>query len=238
VAREGTTAVATQIEFPFERGRTYEFRQLRAFETDLLKARQNDAELSNALRTPRGPSADWMSLRNKELVPLKLFADHRGIADNAQFLLRPKGDRVDADILEFGQTTHLQLTLAVPIWGPGGYQQHQIMAALNESDVVIGYPPFQHIDGVAHGKICSVSSEERDEACRRGLSSTIQKKALFDGRGYSLVVHAQDFYFQLLDRTSFAQLVGAVLAQHTLSFDSVYVLDSHEGFFVEAAQRI
>ena len=234
--------MAKKLDFPFERGRTYQFRELRAFETHLLEARESDPQLSRALRDPRGPTADWMRLRNKELVPIKLFADHRGIADSAQFLLRPGGDRIDADIIESGQTTHLQLTLAAPIWGSrvgphenSGYQQHQIMAALNENDIVIGYPPFESVDGVATGEICSVSSEERDEACRRGLSAAAAKKALHDGRGCSLVVFAQDFYCQLLDPASFAALVGAVLAKHILSFDSIYVLDSHEGFFVEFA---
>ena len=181
-----------------------------------------------------------MNLRNKQLVPLKLFGDHKGIADSAQFFLRPEGDRVDADIIEPARTTHLQLTLAAPVWGSGtgphensGYQQHQIMAALNANDIVIGYPPFDCVDGVATGEICSISSEESDEACRRGLSAAATKKALHDGRGCTLIVFAQGFYCQLLDRTSFAALVGAVLAKHTLSFDLIYVLDSHEGFCVE-----
>jgi hypothetical protein len=241
-AAQGSVVMATNIEFPFERGQTYYFHELRAFETHLLEARQRDPEFSKALRNPRGPSADWMRLRNKELVPIKLFGDHQGIADSAQFLLRPAGDPVDADIIGSGRITHLQLTLAAPVWGAGvgphensGYQQHQIMAALNENDIVIGYPPFESVNRVATGTTCSVSSEEGDEACRRGLSATAEKKALYDGRGCSLVVFAQDFYLQLLDSASFATLVGAVRTQHRLTFDSTYVLDSHAGFFVELA---
>ena len=144
------------------------------------------------LRNPRGSAPGWVGLRNKELVPLKLFADHLGISDDDLFLLRPEGDPVDAQIIASSRTLALQFTLAAPSWGPedgpnenSGYQQHQIMRALNENEVVVDYPPFASEDGIATGQVCSISDEDRDRACRKGLTSAIARKALYDGCGSS-----------------------------------------------------
>jgi len=111
--------VSATIEFPFERDRLYLIRELRAFEAALLAARQRDQELSKMLRDPAGSAPKWMRLRNKELVPLKLFADHIGASDDDQFALRPEGDPIDAQIIMSGRSSNLQLTLAAPNWGSG-----------------------------------------------------------------------------------------------------------------------
>lgn len=230
---------AAEIEFPFERGRTYLFGELREFEAGLLIARQRDRQLSNLLRDPRGPAPTWMRLRNKELVPLKLYADHVGMSDGDQFLLRPEGDPVDAQIIAPNQTVNLQLTLAAPIWGSStgsqansGYQHHQTMAALNENEFVVGYPPFANENGVAMGTIGAISNRDRDNACLSGLTAAFANKALHDGRGSTLVVFAQEFYMQLLDVAFLGALVDAILNEHKLSFDRVCVFDSQPGFFV------
>jgi hypothetical protein len=231
---------AATIAFPFERGRLYFMRELRAFEAELLTARQRDRELTKLLRDPRRSAPGWMGLRNKELVPLKLFANHMCLSDDDQFLLTAEGDPVDAQITTVSGTLSLQLTLAAPIWGDGtgaqqnsGYQQHQIMVALNENECVIGYPPFAYENGVAIGEIGAISNEDRDRACRSGLASAIANKASHDGNGCILVVFAQDFYAQLSDVTLLRNLVDTVLSEYSLSFDSVCVFDSQPGFFVE-----
>jgi hypothetical protein len=228
------------FEFPFQRDRLYPVRELRAFEAQLLVARQRDPEFSKLLRVPRGPAPGWIRLRNKELVPLKLFADHTRISDDEQFLLRPEGDPVDAQIVGGGRTLNLQFTLAAPIWGAGygaqqnsGYQQHQLMVALNESECVVGYPPFITENGIAMGEMDAISNEDRDAACRRGLSSSTANKTSFDGRGCTLAVFARDFYKELLHATLFEGMVDAVLQNYRLRFDSACVYDSEPGFFVE-----
>ena len=114
-----------------------------------------------------------------------------------------------------------------------GYQHHQIMAALNENEFVVGYPPFANENGVAMGAIGAISNEGRDHACRGGLTSAIATKALYDGRGSTLVVFAQDFYMQLLDAYLLGALVDTVLSKQSLSFDSICVFDNQPGFFVE-----
>ena len=111
------------------------------------------------------------------------------------------------------------------------------MVALNENEIVVGYPPFVSEGGIATGEVVAVSSEDRDLACRRGLRSALAKKKLHDGRGIILVVLAQDFYCQLLDCGSFSKLAEAVLAEQSFSFDTVCVLDEHDGFFVRVARR-
>jgi hypothetical protein len=228
------------FEFPFERDRLYPIRELRAFEAQLLVVRQRDQEFSRLLRDPRGSAPAWMRLRNKELVPLRLFADHLRISDDQHFLLKPEGDPIDAQIIDSGRALNLQLTLAAPIWGTGdgaqqnsGYQQHQVMVALNESECVVGYPPFRNEDGIAMGAIDAISNEDRNTACRKGLSSSIANKAPLDGRGCTLAVFAQEFNMQLLDITLFKELVDAVLKDYRLRFDTVCIFDSEPGFFVE-----
>jgi hypothetical protein len=164
------------------------------------------------------------------------------LSDNAEFILRPEGDPVDAQIVAESQTIDLQLTLAAPIWGSAdgpqgnsGYQHHQIMSALNSSVVVVGYPPFRDENGIAMGTIDAITGKDRDAACRKGLASAPAKKALHDGHGCTLVVFAQEFYMQLLDASALGALVDTVLSEQSMSFDSVCVFDSHPGFFVERA---
>ncbi len=231
---------AASIVFPFERGRSYLVRDLRAFEADLLVARRRDTELCKLLRNPRKPAPGWMRLRNKELVPLKLYADHVGLSGDDEFLLRPEGDPIDAQIFTANQIVNLQLTLAAPIWGfasgpqgNSGYQHHQIMAALNENEFVVGYPPFHYENGIATGAFDVIGKADRDNACRNGLASAIGNKALHDGRGTTLVVFAQEFYMQLLDVSLLGALVDTVLSKQSLRFDSVCVFDNQPGFFVE-----
>jgi hypothetical protein len=232
--------VPSVIDFPFERGRRAAIGELRAFEAELLAKRRADPELSNQLRSPDSSAPAWIRTRNKELVPLKLLAQHICLPDEAEFLLRHEGDRIDAQIFSSVDALDLQITLAGPIWGNragahenSGYQQHQIMVALNTSDCVVGYPPFGFKDGIATGEIAAVSSEDRDTACERGLSSAIANKALHDGRGCTLVIFAQDFYLQLLDVNILSALVDKVLGRYPVTFDLVYVFDSQEGFFAK-----
>jgi hypothetical protein len=181
-----------------------------------------------------------MMLRNKELAPLRLLADHIGVADNDRFLLRPEGDSFDAEVLAGKRTLRLQLTLAAPIWGTGngphrnsGYQHHQTMVALNEHGCVMGHPPFTCENDVAVGAVNVITSEDRHQACLRGLASAISNKKLCDGRGLILGVFAQDFYFQLLDTKVFQGIVDMVLTDHRLSFDLVCVFDQPPNFLVK-----
>ena len=110
------------------------------------------------------------------------------------------------------------------------------MVALNENAVVVGYPPFTSRNGIAWGEVCTISNEERDKACRKGLSAAVARKSMHDGGDCTLAVFAQEFYEQLLDAILFERLVDAVLAEHRLGFDSVCVFDNQPGFFVERRQ--
>jgi hypothetical protein len=221
------------IEFPFQRGRPYSLGELRAFESDLLAARRRDKGLGDLLRDPSGPTAWWMRLRNKELAPLRVFADHIGAPDDDQFLINPDGGPVDAQIIAERRTLNLQFTLAVPQWDESGYQHHKVMKALNAAQCVVGHPPFALDDGVAMGAIVAITNEDRDRACRRGLEAAIANKALQDGRAIKLAVFAQEFFLQLLDVQLLGTIVDNVLGSKSLSFDSICVFDSQPGFFVE-----
>jgi hypothetical protein len=226
------------IEFPFERARLHRIHELKAFEAELLVTRQRDLKLDRMLRDPRGRAPGWIRLRNKELVPLKLFADHTGLSDGDQFLLRPEGDPIDAQVVTGDGTLSLQFTLAAPSWQNSGHQHHQVMRALNESDCVVGYPPYTSENGVAIGAVTCITTDDRRAACHTGLVSAITNKASFDGHGCILAVYAQDFYMQLLEAYLFRALVDAVMEQHRLSFDATCVFDNQPGFFVERTRPL
>lgn len=237
------------LEIPFVRGKTYSLGELRTFEAALLSAREKDKELSALWRVPYGPQADLIRLRNKELIPLLAFADHLGYHDNDTFSLMPEGHQIDARVSKAENIRNLQFTVTGPIWGRGGgsqanpgLQQHQIMKALNESDVVIGYPPFQTDEMaaaddteevMASGQTTVLSQRDRDRACQRGLDYAFERKSRHDGWGSTLVVYAQSFYIQLLYPEDFVQLVQSVIKKWRLRFDAVCVLDENNGFFFE-----
>ena len=173
-----------------------------------------------------------MTLRLKEIAPLKLLADHIGWADDDSFMLMPDGNAIDVRVFVDGRATDVQFTLAAPHFAGRGYQQHLILKALNESECVSGYPPYRIEGGIAYGATGVFRDEDRWDACFAGLSQAIANKALHDGRGCNLAVFAQEFRLHLLEPVRFRALIEAVLAGYTLSFESVCVFDIQSGFFV------
>jgi hypothetical protein len=179
-----------------------------------------------------------MRLRNKETVPLRVFADQIALSDEDQFMLMPEGHYVDARIfVAGGGSRDIQITVTAPRWSEGGYQHHLFLKALNEHEFVVGYPPFNSDGEVAVGETDAFRNEDRDRACRLGLSDAVANKVRFDGRGCTLIVFAQEFYVQLLDVSLLSDLVDSILEDHALTFDSVCVFDSRPGFFVERPSR-
>lgn len=226
------------IAFPFERNRRYRLAELREFERLVREERSLDPALSAQLRAPSASAPQWMALRLKELLPLKLYADQTKLGDHETFLIMPEGDAVDAIVTSRDDTIKLQLTLAAPIWGNSpetnsGYQHHQVMVALNQAKVVSGWPPFHIRDEVAYGEIQSLKGDDRDIACLSGLVAALRRKALFDGRGCTLAILARDFYLNLLELPLFEEIVGRALEAQPVAFDSVAVFDSEPSFFVE-----
>jgi len=227
------------VAFPFERDRPYRLGDLRSFEDKLRSLRFSDPVFSDELRVPSDPRG-WMALRLKELIPLRLYADHAGFSDTDTFKIMPDGAPIDAELSGADKRRLLQITLAAPMFRlaggkdqSSGYQHYQIMRALNESEIVSGYPPYDIQDGIAVGTIQTLTNDQRDNACKDGLAEALKNKARFDGRGVTLAVLARDFYMQLSDSKLFAHLVKEVIQGIPTSFHSVAVFDSHPGFFIE-----
>ena len=64
----------SKIHFPFLRGETHTFGELRAFEAALLKIRQEDLVFSGDLRSNK---LLWAKARNEELLPIVLLLTTR-----------------------------------------------------------------------------------------------------------------------------------------------------------------
>jgi hypothetical protein len=181
-----------------------------------------------------------MKLRLTELTPLLIYANQIGADDQCTFLIKPEGHPVDAVLGVEERNINLQITLAAPLWGKPigklanpGYQHHQTMLALNEADIVSGWPPFVIEGGVARGMVDCLVGDDRDNACLTGLESALSRKSHFHGRECTLAVLARDFYFNLLDFSLFEQIVQRALRRSNLKFQSVAIFDSEPGFFVE-----
>jgi hypothetical protein len=229
---------STMIKFPFERERYYPIGDLRRFEAALLDARQRDPALSALWRCPSGPDAELMRLRNDELVPLIVFAEHKELTDSDSFRISAKGDPIDVKVLASGKILNLQITVADLDWGDSdggpGFQHHLSMEALNKYGVVFGHGPFRRTGREITNPIEVYSSEDRLAACHRGLVRALNRKSHYDGSGCSLVVYARGYRIQTIDG-EFREVVSSAIATCELpAFDHVYITEKGEGWFVEA----
>jgi hypothetical protein len=131
------------IGFPFERDKFYPIGELRAFQTRLSQARQQDPVLSANIRARKLP---WAKLCCEELFPIMLFADHYRLPDNPEFRIMPEGNAVDVELCCSGELTRFQITTAYPEWDEpgdearnGGYIRHALeMPGVNQGTAVFG----------------------------------------------------------------------------------------------------
>jgi hypothetical protein len=65
-------SMSVPISFPFERDKFYSIGELRAFQTKLSEARQQDPVVTASIRARKLP---WAKLCCEELFPIMLFAD-------------------------------------------------------------------------------------------------------------------------------------------------------------------
>ena len=224
------------MKFPFERNKFFTIGELRAFENELTSIRQSNPALSKNWRVPKGKIVAWDKIR-QETYPLKLFADHSRLSNEAKFRLSPAGhpSPVDVELLVSDERRLLQITTAHPVRDgsvSGGYDHRLRMEGLNKGPVQ-GFGPFVRRDGKIIGSQSGTTPVDDLAACVRGLSVVLRRKQGQDGRGCELVIFACNFHFNSID-------VGFEMIVHTTinacgrpRFDRTFVFDESPLTFVE-----
>ena len=235
------------VNFPFIRDRFYPVGELRTFETELRGARQDDRNLTEAIR---GRKLKWAKLWTEELFPLWLFAKHNRVPDEDEFRIMSEGHPVDAELrAQSGGITRFQITTAYPDWDaprndarPGGYSRHMERAGINQGAAVFG---GGRISKDANGQIKSeprVSSPDINRgAWQMGLIKAIQakisKSATYAGTVDILLVYAERLRFDTIDdQTEDIVLPAIDIAlqdAETLPFEKLIVFDQDPLAYVE-----
>ena len=238
---------ASRVKFQFERGRGYSLGSVRAFEAELLAARQSDCALSEELRAPGNDSPRWIKLRNEELVPMIYYARHKGIADHANYIIMPEGCKVDIQLNASDYVQNFQVTVADPQWGfpdagsikHGGHERRLSMELLNRDGSDRWGPIVKSKENLTRdGQM--VSTPQAEEAHHAGLKEAMVnkfRKNYCEG-DVSLLVHARAYcdglsiqQFREIARRAYQEAKSEANGNHT--FVSVCVLDREDGYFID-----
>ena len=224
-----------EIAFPFLRAQRYSFGELRAFEARLLNVRGQDQILSANLRSNRIP---WAKIRNEELVPTRLLADHKRFADNDQFELMPEGNPTDIQVYTGQHKARYQITLAYQEWdsspqgSSGGYRDHLRRERLRCGQAAFGGKNTRKENGAIVSEPHARDVRDDIEACQCGLIKAIKRKQAHDGTGCTLLIYAREYRFLLID-VDLTELIPHAVCQAGLNrFERVCVAD--EKFFWES----
>ena len=224
--------------------------ELRKAEAWLYNVRKADRALSDIVREGAA-SVAWAAERNKELLPLFLYAGQVTLGDEVLFRRTSKDSRkesgVDVEIVSSAGRTleRLQITLAFPKWDKGnlkdsnpGYQQQLVNEIARRDGFADEYAVYRRV----RGRICCVdaegellpfndemrSCEEVAESWLSGLMVALEKKARSDGRGCRLLVYAKGFSCgSPLSSSEFRRIArrAADLVQTTFGHVSIFSAD-------------
>jgi len=223
--KRANQSMETAVHFPFVRDRKHSIGELRAFEAELLTARQRDQAFSAVLRTNQMP---WAKVRNEELLPIKLFADHTGMDDEERFRLMPEGHDTDVEIFGKENCIKFQITVADPIWDDahsGGYLRSLRMDLLQLGMPAFGGARVRKEKGVPVSEPHARSAEDDIRACITGLVKALDRKRTHVGAGQSLLIYAREFSFLLIDADESEVIASAIAQAGAHTFDQVYVVD-------------
>jgi hypothetical protein len=225
----------SKIHFPFLRGETHTFGELRAFEAALLKIRQEDSVFSGDLRSNKLP---WAKTRNEELLPIVLLADHKGFANSEKFELMSAGHPTDVTVYTGGRARPYQITVADPAWdlsgsgNSGGYLHHLRMERLRLGAPAFGGANTKKENGIIVSEPYARSVQDDIDACRRPLIEAIKRKQAHDGSGCTLLIFARGYRFLLIDVNVAELVTDAACLAGANSFERVCVVDAK--FFWES----
>ncbi len=232
----------------FERDKWYAFSEMRSFEEQLLHCRRSNPDLSKQWRAPdASPNSEFIKLRNEELIPARIFADHKGLSKDGFFMITPPGDQIDIKVkrLTAEDEWNLQITVCNPSLNcdPGenaGYQsrlKNELMnkqgefagvGRLNPKTVRKWKPDQASLVGESY------TTEKCHAAYERDIIGSLERKSNHDGRGYWLLVFVKEFH-QHIDN-GFDYVVDAAFRKVTdINFYRVCFFDEGGNNFIEKA---
>lgn len=186
--------------FPFIRGQQYSLGELRGFEKAILIKRQADKKFSDELRSNE---FDWAKLRNEELVPFELLVNWLKVPDSSKFSISLEGHSGPDIILDsHANSIGIQITVADPDWnGDGGRNRALQNHALGRDGVAWGAGGTQKrgSKGLLTSEPVAVGVQERQDACRAGLSKSLKRKLDKHSTSDCLLIYARDFFKELID---------------------------------------
>lgn len=219
------------IEFtcPFQADTIYPIRDLREVADRIIRERRADQALSAKFRTQLRTDIPWAKSWNEEFFPLKLFADHMGLADSDTFQWTPEG-AADFTVRTSFETIRLQCTMAYPIWPaadgkPAGQIHHLEMRQYNRE----GLSYRGGLVSEPHAR----DTEEDLRAWRSAITGALRAKLKPRYGGCHLLIFAPACQFDTIDYNFVDVVRAAVHAAEDWQryFDAVYVLDAPPAAF-------
>lgn len=224
------------IQFPFERGVCYPIGDLKRFESDVARARQDCPALSKRLRKTTDPHMPWLKLRNEELLALLCCAARGKFSDGDRFeIMSEHSPVVDLCVWQDGAKTDLQITLADPVWegSQHGSQHHLMVEALNSDRVISGHGPFENRNGQVVGRETMISGSELDSVYGGGMLNALKRKSDKESCDVILVVYCRE-YHTTMNADRFDRLARHAWDSSPLAnFSQIWFVAGDEGFLAQ-----
>jgi hypothetical protein len=237
--------MSVPISFPFERDKFYSIGELRAFQTKLSEARQQDPVLTASIRARKLP---WAKLCCEELFPIMLFADLNRLQDDAEFRIMPEGNPVDVELCCAGELTRFQITTAYPEWDEpgdeardGGYIRHALeLAGVNQGAPVFGGGQIKkdadsRIISKPRARSASVDRGAWHLGLTKAIKSKLAKSETYSRKVDVLLVYAELLRFYTIDENIEDAVAPAIQeaigGTSSLPFMKLIILD--QGAYVE-----
>jgi hypothetical protein len=220
-----------ELRFPFERERWYPLAKLRAYCDEVSQRRRRDSKLSSALRLN---GLQDSKVFNEELQPFRILADLRGFPDEAEFeLAAPYQPAIDLRF-RLEREVSIQITVADLDWGvssnPGEVVRWQ-NEFLAQHSFAFGGGGTRKKNGIVSSEPHTVSSEDRINACEKGLCSALSRKMSGSKKADWLLVYARGFASQLIDDGD--EIVERILfefAQENRLYEEISVFDQTDPY--------
>ena len=208
--------------YHFQAGKWYRFGELRRVTSEILRARQGDQAFSAMMREQ---PEKWMKDWNEEFYPLKVFADHKALPDNAKFCWTPDA-AADFTVRSRCKRMRLQSTMAYAEW------EHSVAKQgghLHKLEMIESNRAGHSFPGGLVSQPVARSEETDIDAWRRGIAKAVKGKLKPRYAGIHLLVFAPRSRFQTIElpyeRLVTPAIEAAGKAECERIFAGLYVFD-------------
>jgi hypothetical protein len=182
----------------------------------------------------RVQSEKWAKDWNEEIYPLKVFADHKALSDDAEFYWTPEGAADftiragDGEIIKI-QSTMAYTELPDSIAKQGGH--------LNKLEMIQFNKEGHSFPGGLVSQPNALDANTDVEAWQRGIAKALSNKLRLEYTGFHLLIFARGCRFNTID-FPFEQVVTPAIEQVGTAvcervFDALYVFDDQPSAFFE-----